>query len=206
MPEINFRSDLSDRLSLRTGVESREIFTVRRDGESSGFQHGLVDISALMVFKSTANTAASGGYLLRIRNGQTVHRLIQQFTVISYGNGFRVGHRFASDQTFGSDRPTLFRWRYRATGEVPLSGTRVDAGEFYAKLSAETLWLTNQDISELELRFSPVLGFEINRNQGFEFGLDYRMKGVARTTKAHEFWVTAIYFAPLNIIKKRQGE
>lgn len=198
MPEINVRSEISNRLNLRTGIESREIFSIHRQEGSSGYTHDLVDISTLLSYKTTANTTLGGGYTLRIRNNATLHRITQQFTIVTYLEGFRIGHRLAFDQTFGADRPALFRWRYRATGELPLNGTRIDPGEFYTKLSTELLWLTSKDVSELELRFGPVLGFEINENHGIEFGLDYRNKGLTIDINTHEFWLSLVYFAPLN--------
>lgn len=205
MPEINLRTNISDKINLRTGIESREILSVRSQGESTGYHHDLVDLTALLFFKTAANSTVSGGYTLRIRDGTIRHRTIQQFTIVSYGEGFRIGHRVATDQTFGNNIPTLLRLRYRATGEIPLNGTRIDPGEFYTKISAEALWLTTKDISELELRFSPVLGFEINKNQGFELGLDYRLKGVTLSGNIHEYWVSLVYFAPLNFGGKGNG-
>jgi len=205
MPEINFRSNISDKLTLRTGIESREILSIHRQGESSGYSHSLVDITALLFFRSTANSTVSGGYTLRIRNGITLHRSIQQFTIVSHGEGFRVGHRVSFDQTFAQDLPALLRWRYRATGELPLNGARIDPREFYAKISAEALWLTSKDLSELELRFSPVLGFEINKDQGIELGLDYRLKEITEIGNIHEFWLSMVYFAPLNFGSKNKG-
>lgn len=205
MPEINVRSKISEKLNLRTGIESREILSIRRHGESFGYNHDLLDITALLFFKYTANSTVSGGYTLRIRNGKMLHRTIQQFTIVSYGDGFRIGHRVAFDQTIANDRSVLLRWRYRATGELPLSGTRIDPGEFYAKISAESLWLTSKALSELELRISPVLGFEINKNRGIELGLDYRLKGITQIENIHEFWLSMVYFAPLNIGSKNKG-
>jgi len=199
MPEVNLTIPLDDRLKWRSSLESRfQVYEVGDDFSEWQFTPLLADWANLILWKSGASTSLASGYLVRIREESTQHRIMQQFRITSNLVSSRLGHRIASDQTFTSGGATRWRGRYRITWEKPLNGQRVDPGEFYLKLAHEYLYLTQDGSSDWEIRFSPVIGLEIAPSKGIEFGLDTRFKNL-RNNADREMWVTVTYFSVLDL-------
>ncbi len=159
-----------------------------------GFEYVLSDLSFLVSRKTGPNHSLSGGYLLRIRENKLIHRTIQQFGVVSSYPSFRLGHRFAADQSFAAGGPPVFRFRYRITPELPLNGQTVDPGEFYFKFSNEYLLLLEDRTSELEVRIVPMLGFEFNDVNKLEAGVDYRLGSLMNTGTEHTYWLSINWY------------
>ena len=198
MPEVNIIIPLSDRVKLRTTMESRELlFDDGREGGQWVFDHLLTDFSAIAAVKVGAAGALNGGYLLRIREGKVFHRLIQRYRFVTDFANIRLGHRFGIDQTFNGDGFFEFRTRYRINLEKALNGERIDPGEFYFKIGAEALWEIFEGRSEIETRLTPILGFEISPGQGFEGGIDYRV-AITLEEPVQVVWLTLTYFKTLS--------
>lgn len=196
LPSLNLNKGINSDWSLNLKAESRLRFL---QGEFGGdapadlyFQ--LADFALTASRKTGLNNALAGGYLIRFRDEQIFHRLIQQFTLVKRYDTFRMAHRFASDQTFNVDIPWEFRFRYRITAEIPLNGQSVDPGEFYLKLNNEYLNSWQEGEPDLEIRLVPLAGFEFTDNNKLEFGLDYRLSSFIYGNSHNSFWFNIGWF------------
>ncbi|MBW8361203.1 MAG: DUF2490 domain-containing protein [Kaistella sp.] len=178
--------------SLNTKIESRQRF---QSGEVNGeieenYRYVLTDFSLIAAKKVGLNSQIGAGYLMRLREGELFHRLIQQYSVVQKFSGFRLAHRFASDQTFSRTEKPEVRLRYRISSEIPLNGESADPGELYLKLNNEYLYGIQASESDFEIRLVPLLGYGISENLKWETGLDYRAGGVFKNSRQHSYWVT----------------
>ncbi len=154
----------------------------------------MADFALTASRKTGLNNALAGGYLVRLRENQTFHRFIQQYTIVRRYETFRMAHRFSSDQTFTSDNPWELRIRYRITAEIPLNGQSVDPGEYYLKLNNEYLNSWQESEHDLEIRMVPLTGFVFNDSNKLEFGLDYRLSSFIDGNSRHSFWFNLGWF------------
>lgn len=196
LPSISVNKKLKKDWSMNFKTESRLLF---QNGDFNGnhnkeFQHHLTDFSLLAAKKIGLNSRIAGGYLIRLRNEETIHRTIQQFSVVKNKTGYRLAHRFAADQTFSSNQHPEFRFRYRITPEIPLNGQSVDPKELYIKSNLELLNKFQSSDYELELRVVPLLGYTLNEQNKFEFGLDYRFDSLFITDPRHSFWTSINWY------------
>jgi hypothetical protein len=144
--------------------------------------------------KVSLNSRVSGGYLIRIRDKDLIHRIIQQYTIVQKMTSFRLAHRFASDQTFSLNESPEFRLRYRLTSEIPLNGQSVDPKEFYIKINNEVVNSFQNSDYDLEIRIVPFLGYGITDSNKIEIGLDYRANSFLNYSTRHNFWVSLNWF------------
>lgn len=191
LPSINFNKGLPNEWSVNFKAESRQsLVSGTFKGESvSDFDYLLTELSLLTSKKVGLNNKLAGGYLASLREGRTIHKLVQQFTVVRRYSNFRLGHRFASDQAFEKDSPVEIRLRYRVTGEFPLNGEAVDVREFYLKINNEYLNAFQDSEYDLELRLSPVFGYVFSDSNKFEFGAEYRVNSFLTGTARNNFWI-----------------
>ena len=192
LPSLNLNSNLKKDWSLNTKLESRQIF---QSGEVNGavegnYKYVQTDLSLIVAKKVGLNSRVGGGYLVRLKEGELFHRFIQQYNVVQKLSGFRLAHRFVTDQTFSAIEKPEFRVRYRISSEIPLNGESVDPGEWYLKLNNEYLYNTQASESDLEIRVVPLLGYDISKILNWETGLDYRASSVFKTNKQHSYWIT----------------
>jgi hypothetical protein len=192
LPSVNLNSKLKNDWSLNTKIESRQRF---QSGEVNGeieenYKYVLTDFSLIAAKKVGLNSQIGAGYLMRLREGELFHRLIQQYSVVQKFPGFRLAHRFASDQTFSRTEKPEVRLRYRISSEIPLNGESADPGELYLKLNNEYLYGIQTSESDFEIRLVPLLGYGITENLRWETGLDYRAGGVFKNSRQHSYWVT----------------
>ncbi len=180
LPKITFSEKVSEKIKLVQSIESRQHFFESESETGSRFQYQyvLTDFTSLVSWKIRANQSVNVGYMLRLREGEIFHRLIQQYNFVQYFDFFRMGHRLAADQTFSNESETKYRGRYRITLEKPLSGANVDPGEFYIKLGNEYLWEISGSGSDVEIRILPMMGYEISSKSKVEAGIDYRLSEI----------------------------
>jgi len=196
LPSINFNKNLPDDWSINFKAESRQSLangTFNSESET-GFNYLLTEISLITSKKVGLNNKLAGGYLVSLREGRTIHKLVQQFTVVRRYNTFRLGHRFASDQAIEIDRPVEIRLRYRITGEFPLNGESVDEREFYLKINNEYLNAFQESEYDLEMRLSPVLGYVFSDSNKFEFGTEYRVNSFIDGPSRNNFWINLSWY------------
>lgn len=191
LPAINVNQKLPNQWRLNYKAESRFIAA---EGAFSaptalGFDYSLIDISTIVSKKFGAQMSMAGGYLIRLREDEINHRLIQQFAIVQSYENFRLAHRFAADQTFAPEDPPTFRLRYRISTDFALNGQSVNQNEFYFKLNHEYLGALEANSLDLEIRWVPLLGYYLNDNRKLEWGLDYRINSFLHGPSRSSFWL-----------------
>lgn len=196
LPSLNINNKFQNDWSINSKVESRQLMKSGDfDGNSNTeYKYVLTDFSFITAKKVGLNSRIAGGYLIRLRDAEIFHRLIQQYTIVQKMNGFRLAHRFSTDQTFSNREKPEFRLRYRITFEIPLNGESVDPKEFYIKLNNEYLNSLQEKDYDFEIRLVPLLGYDITDNNKIEVGLDYRVNSFLNNTTRHSFWLSLNWF------------
>lgn len=139
------------------------------------------------------NQSFNFGYILRFRGSETIHRTFQHYNFIQFENTFRLGHRIAFEQFYQTKKQVNFRIRYRLSFEKPLHGERIDVKEFYIKFGNEYLY----DFSQLEIRFTPYLGYRLTNKDSVEFGLDYRSSNLFTVNTQNNLWFRVTWYISL---------
>ena len=196
LPSFNLNTKLKNDWSVNTKIESRQLLQRGEWGGAADKQYNyvLTDLSLIAGKKIGLNSRVGAGYLIRLEEGQRIHRFIQQFIIVQRKSGYRLAHRFLTDQTFSKIESPQFRLRYRITAEIPLNGESVDPKEFYLKLNNEYLNSFQSPDYDLELRLVPLLGYDIAANNKLEMGLDYRVNSFLNQKAEHSFWVSLNWF------------
>jgi hypothetical protein len=191
LPSFNLNKGINSDWSLNLKAESRLRFLQGDFGgeAQSDLNLQLADFALTAARKTGLNNSLAGGYQIRLRGEQILHRFIQQFTLVRRYEAYRMAHRFSSDQTFNSDNPWELRLRYRFAAEIPLNGQSVDPGEFYLKLNNEYLNSWQEGETDLEIRLIPLAGYEFTDNNKLEFGLDYRLSSFIDGNSRNSFWL-----------------
>lgn len=202
LPRIRVSTKITDQIKWINGIESRQLLINDSKDDSFGYDYILTDISSLLSFKVGAHGVLNGGYLLRIENDEIIHRVIQQYNLVHNYNVLRIGHRFATDQTYGNSASPEFRARYRITIEKALAGNNVDPGEFYVKLSNEYIFSYQNEKSDLEMRILPFLGYELNPKNKIEIGLDYRQDRLLKSGAENDLWLSINWFYTIDKKKR----
>lgn len=186
-PVISFQNDW--KLNGRFG--SRTLFF---EGSETQSFTGIIDyerteLELVLTKKASASTSFGGGYLIRDQKGAIKHRLIQQFSIAKKYEKFNLGHRFRFDETFQNGKATLYRFRYRIGLEKPLNWKN---GKMSFILNNEYIPSLQNEIVKMEVRLFPGLGYKMNENNKFEFGLDYRVENLFTETNKQ---VYLLYFS-----------
>lgn len=193
LPSINFNKKLPRDWSINFKAESRQALA----REEFEYEYLLTDLSLAVARKISVNTTVAGGYLLRITDDRILHRTIQQLSTVVNYPGFKLGHRIAADQTFDLDDATVFRFRYRASVEIPLSGQTLDPKELFVKVSNEYLNGFYKDIYDLEIRALGFLGYSLTAASKLELGLDYRINSFVNGPARHRLWLGLNFYQSL---------
>ncbi|MBK8556003.1 MAG: DUF2490 domain-containing protein [Lewinellaceae bacterium] len=196
LPSINLNYKLRNNWSANLKIESRQLL---QSGTFKGviekdYDYVLTDYALIMAKKIGLNARLSGGYLFRHREGQVIHRLIQQYTITQRLPSLRLTHRVVTDQTFSANDDTEYRLRYRLATEVPFNGQSADPKEFYFKINNEYLNSLQSAAYDLEIRLVPLLGYAATEKQKLEFGMDYRVNSFLDENARHSFWICLNWF------------
>ncbi len=196
MPSLNLNSKLKNDWSLNMKIESRQLIQSGRfnDDADKNYKYVLTDFSLISAKKIGLNSRLAGGYLIRVEDGELFHRFLQQYIIVQSMTGFRLAHRFASDQTFSDSEKPEYRVRYRIASEIPLNGESVDPGEFYLKINNEYLNIFQESEYDLEIRLVPLLGYDFTDSFKIETGLDYRVSSFLNDNTRHSFWMSLNLF------------
>ncbi|MEL7003503.1 MAG: DUF2490 domain-containing protein [Bacteroidota bacterium] len=192
LPSFNLNKGLGNDWALNFSWQSRQIFSSGEFGGESRneFDFELSDITLITSKKVGLNNNIAAGYVVRFRSNEVIHRLTQRFTIVRKYTGFRLAHRFVTDQTFSDDAETVYRLRYRMSIVAALNGLSVDAQEFYFKFNNEYLNSWEGEENDLEIRLIPLLGYVFNDNNKLETGLDYRLDSfINEPGSDHVFWI-----------------
>lgn len=196
LPAVNLNVKVKKDWAFNTKIESRQLL---QSGEFKGsvdkkYKYVLTDFSLIAGKKVGLNSRIGAGYLIRLEEGEQIHRFIQQFIIVKRMSGYRLAHRFLSDQTLSKIETPQFRFRYRITSEIPLNGESVDPKEFYLKLNNEYINSFQDAAYDLEIRLVPLLGYDLADNNKIEMGLDYRVNSFLKSRSEHSFWVSLNWF------------
>lgn len=196
LPSLNLNSKLKNDWTFNTKIESRQLFQTREfnGNVDKDYDYVLTDFSLIAAKKVGLNSRVAGGYLIRIEDGELFHRFIQQYVMVQRLSGFRLAHRFLSDQTFSKSEKPEIRLRYRITAEIPLDGQEVDQGEFYVKINNEYVNSLQAMEYDLEIRLVPLLGYDMADNFKIETGLDYRINSFLKNKTRHSYWMVLNFF------------
>ncbi|NER18747.1 DUF2490 domain-containing protein [Spongiivirga citrea] len=194
---INLRKGLAKDWKLNFNVTGRQQFARNKLNIEEGYEYLLTDLSVIAAKKTGLNNSLASGYLVRFEKGSTSHRFIEQFTIVSHYNSFRLSHRFRADLTLNKNYAPETRIRYRIAPEIPLSGLAVDEKEFYLKLNNEYLVSFQSDEQDLEIRLVPALGYRITKNNRLEIGLDSRIDSFLNNESRKRFWLVLNWYGIL---------
>ncbi|MEZ5059222.1 MAG: DUF2490 domain-containing protein [Saprospiraceae bacterium] len=199
LPSINLNHKLENDWTVNFKIESRQVMQRGSfDGKSEkSFDYVLTDYSMIAAKKLGLNSRLSGGYLIRFREKEIIHRLIQQYTITQRLTSLRLAHRVVTDQTFFENEDTEYRLRYRLATELPLNGQSADIGEFYLKISNEYLNSFQSSEYDLEVRLVPLLGYTATEKQKVELGIDYRVNSFLSNNARNSFWICLNWFVDI---------
>lgn len=199
LPSLTLNKKLPKDYVLNFKVESRQVFEsgVFDTDIRDGYNYILTDFTTIVGKKIGINSSLNLGYLFRVENNTIIHRSIQQLIWVNRYEGFKLGHRVATDQTFEPGEAPAYRLRYRAVGELPLSGLEVDTKEFYLKGGVEYLNELQSSNYQGELRLLPFIGYALNPKQKLELGLDYRLGDFIDNAPEHTFWIAMNWYVSL---------
>jgi hypothetical protein len=200
LPKINVSGKISGDVKITGNFESRHALYERFDNGEDVFEYSYrrLEASAIVSVKTRINQSLSGGYTLISGQDKTAHRFLQQYSIVSRFDAFRLGHRFAADQTIGPDKNWEYRGRYRITIEKALEGDDVDPGEFYLKINNEYLGIFGDEKPDLEIRALALLGYEINGANSIEFGPGYRVKNLSGNGLDQALWFSLNWYFSTN--------
>lgn len=192
LPKVNMSKKLSDKTKWVNSIEAREVLYT----DAFEFTHNLVDVSTILSMKTDLNQSVNVGYILRFKEGETIHRLLQHFNIVQNFDGLKLAHRLGMEQFFQKNVRPQYRTRYRATLQKALSGEKVDVKEWYIKIANEYLYQFNQE--DFELRVSPYLGYQLSKKDKLEFGLDYRLGKLLDSPHKHSLWFRTTWYISID--------
>jgi len=199
MPVLNFNKSISERWKINTKIENHIWIQEAADAfyKNNQLSHRRTEMHFSGTHKLTFKSSVSGGYMMRLHEEKTYHRLFQRFSTVTQLKSFVLSHRIGLDQTFKPGKSTEYRLRYRFSNALPLNGTKIDAKEGYVKLSNEYLGALEDDQTSLEIRIKAAYGYELNQSQKAEAGIDYRFGDVGSSNPSQNMWFYLGYYVKL---------
>ncbi|PQB05811.1 hypothetical protein BST85_13575 [Aureitalea marina] len=199
-PEIDVNYQLNPDWNFNMGISYRSQvdFELRRfDGEISS-SHIQWDAKANYRTGFRSHIGMTSMYRINQiadRQAENEFRLSEAYALdISFGK-FSLGNRLQADQRFRFST-TLFRFRYQLSLDFPLSGERLDPGEFYTIFSTESLLTTASVIRPLwDQRFTGALGYELNKQWKLQLNFEFRAEGYNRGLIQRYFLYTRVIYA-----------
>jgi len=191
LPAINLNKKINTRYKLNFKLEGRQ--RLFQQGESAA-DYQLTDLALVLARRMGLDHSLAGGYLIRFREGERIHRLIQQWAFEGGFTNLGLVHRFVLDQTFAPSEAAQFRLRYRAAIQFPLSGQSLNERELYLKMSNEYLGELQAAEYDLEIRLVLALGYRITDNNKLELGLDNRYDAFLRDEGRLRAWSTLTWY------------
>lgn len=196
LPSINYNHKLKEFWELNFKIETR-VFLFQQDTRvPSPWQtaYDLTDLTLLGARKIGLNNKVVLGGMVRTSTEGWTYRTIQQFIFNTTIQNLRMVSRVATDQTFSTQELPEFRWRYRASTEIPLSGQKVDATEFYLKINLEKLSSLQAGVYDLEFRAVPHIGYVVTPQHKIELGLDTRLDSFLEGTPRLTTWFSINWY------------
>jgi hypothetical protein len=196
LTQVNINYSLRGNFKLNTKLEARQIFSEKETSKDrrDAYRYERTDLHFVLTKKISADNSLGGGYLIRLQDGQFIHRFIQQFNSVSKLEFMTLAHRVVLDETFQKNEPTGIRLRYRLGLERALNGRTIDPKEFYLKFNNEYLGIWSSANADFEIRASGAIGYNARDNNKIELGLEYRVNEFYTAEKAQQFWITVAWY------------
>ncbi len=201
LPKVNVSTKFS-KLKWANSLATRHSL-YEKENEIFQHQYVLADFTSIVSTKILHNKTIYGGYMLRSKEGEFIHRLIQRFAWVQRLETARLGHRFGIDQTFAPENDMVFRMRYRILLEKSLQGEKVNPQEFYLKLANEYL-LAFKETAQPEARLIANIGYELNPRSKLELGLDNRFSDFTNNSLQYKIWLTLTWFTSFSSSAKKK--
>lgn len=194
IPSINLNTQFSNSWGFNFKSEFRYLFRSGLKGVRPQLENEYLQTDVTFLTNKTVGLGNKivMGFMARIREDRLVQRYIQQYVLVRKYDGYRIGYRFALDETF--DDITTVRLRFRTSTEIPLNGKNVDENEMYIKFNNELLNNFEKDNFDLEFRMIPFLGYKLKDNNKIEVGLDYRLDSFLNEQPRHTAWVSVNWY------------
>ena len=198
LPQLKFNFSIADNWKCYTSLESRQIFMQNNGTGPTEFNYSYERTDMSIILKKRGLGLSYGfGYLFRVKEGEIVHRYIQQIAWVNDISSFKLGNRLRADQTKTRLSKMRYRIRYCLTMEIPLSGHAVDKNELYLKFNNEYLGIYEDSNIDLEVRCLGALGLNIFSHNKLELGTDYRISGFSDYVRSNQLWLTMAWYISL---------
>ena len=141
LPEVSVSYRWQGKWRLTGQVQSMQQFLGKERLEvlRGNYDYIRTDFTTALSYKLNPDWTLGTAYMLRLQEGRSVQRSIQQISSATQQTGVRLGHRFRTDQTFNRAEDPQFRVRYRFSVELPLDGLTINDREWYFITSTEVL-------------------------------------------------------------------
>jgi hypothetical protein len=183
-----FRSGLLGELAVAGKITNHWAFAIKGsslhdmlDGVASpafDYDHVQSDVQFFAEFNKHPYWKYALGYHSLLVADGLAHRYILQLAHVKKHASWRVGNRFRFDQTLLNTVSPRYRVRYRIALEKPLSGMKLDPGEYYLLLSSEPILQLQSSIFNAEHRLGISIGRVLSNDSKLEVGLDYRNRNM----------------------------
>jgi len=196
-PEAQLTFSPLEKLVLTAKIETQHgmVTNTNETPANWGYYHYRTDFQGFAGTSLNPFISIAGGYQYRWDgDGDNSHRTIQQISLVQRKASYRLGHRLRTDQTFLPTEAPEFRIRYRLVAEFPLSGNRIDPGEYYLIASNEPIFEYQADSYNIENRLVCSLGYNFTKNQKLEAGLDYRADNFLDGGLRQRLWLRVGWF------------
>lgn len=195
-PQIAVNYKVSTFYSHNFGLENRN-YLIEEGNTEFRVRHLHFSHFSNLQLKGDQSIAIGIQYRFRdwFDDGSNELRFTQQFNVTSRPQVVRFGHRFRTEQRITKNL-TIHRFRYRFSIDFPLQGERLDVGEPYFVGNLESLLsLAKNAKPEYDKRLTIHLGWLLNEEIKFQFGMEYRIENFSADYENVLFALSSLNFS-----------
>lgn len=190
-PSINVGFGLASRWSANTALVWRQQLGSFQESRYQGFsQTDVIELQLFVNYQLLGSRRIAFGYLYGaeepfLNQNTHEHRLMQQFS-FRLGNAFSWMNRVRIEQRI-SEGQFRNRLRYRFNVERPLSGAKIDAGEFYAVAGNELLYTFTFQPGEdrFDNRLGAGLGYLFKNGHKLQMEFQHRWQRIGSAGQNH---------------------
>ncbi|NNE30461.1 MAG: DUF2490 domain-containing protein [Saprospiraceae bacterium] len=194
---VNKKFEKDWNLNLKIGNRQSLVRDLFGEYPQRGLENIRTDFSLFATQSIIFNQRIALGYITIIGDGETQHRLIQQYALVSKFDDFSLSQRVSVNQIWKKDEDLRFRLRYRIASSIPLNGQTINPSEFYLKVSNEFVNSWQGDTYDLEIRLAPFVGYGISKMHKVEIGLDYRINSFLVDSPTNRLWINLNWYVSL---------
>jgi len=197
--EIDVNAKLSETISLNVGTAYRNEISEGLTNTSYEYQSEHLQFSTNVSTIVGFYGKISGGVMYRFNTVESSDfenelRLSQQYSYGKRFNAIRVVHRLQLDERIRTSS-TIWRARYRFSGDLPLNGLKLDKGELYLVISTESLLsVSSESAPEWDQRFTVALGNQLTDKIKIQLDTEYRIEDYYAANSKRIFVVTGVIY------------